>query len=185
MDEISVEAAEGGMMQWLKLVGAVIAGLGGAAGLLELMKYLFSLTAHRRKDKAEAKMEEANAGRQDAELREKELHVLNQIAEAAKGQLDEWKQAYADAKAEREALKADKEEDRKIKSELRMEVAKLQRQYNGVQLTLKNEIAARHATERLFCDNEACLIRHPPKGTYHYGGILRNERGQFVSRKKA
>jgi hypothetical protein len=175
MDEIIVEAAGGGVGQWLKLVSAVIVGLGGAAGILELIKYLFSLRAHRRKDNAEAKKEEASAGQQDAELREKELHVLNQIADAAKAQLYEWKQAYADVKAEREALKADKEEDRRIKSELRMELAKVKRQCNGVQETLNLEIAARRSAERLYCDNEACLIRHPPKGTYHSGDKLRTK----------
>lgn len=185
MEEIITDAAGGGVGQWLKLVSAVIVALGGAAGILELLKYLFSIRANRRKNTAEAKQQEATAGRQDAELREKELHVLNQIAEAAKGQLEEWKQAYADVKAEREALKADKEEDRRIKSELRMELAKVQRQCNGVQVTLSNEIAARRAAERMYCDNEACTMRHPPKGTYHSDEIPRNKRGQFVSRKKA
>jgi len=176
MEEIITEAAGGGVGQWLKLVLAVIAGLGGGTVILEIFKYLVSLPFHRRKDKAEAKKEEATAGQQDAELREKELHVLNQIAEAAKGQLEEYKQAYADAKA-------DKEEDRRIKSELRMELAKVQRQCNGVQVTLSNEIAARRAAERMYCDNEACTMRHPPKGTYHSDKVPRNKRGQFVSRK--
>lgn len=178
MEEIITDAAGGGVGQWLKLVLAVIAGLGGGTVILEIFKYLVSLPFHRRKDKAEAKKEEATAGQQDAELREKEITVLNKIVEAAKEQLDEFKQANV-------ALKAEKEEDRRIKSELRMELAKVKRQCNGVQTTLSAEIAARRAAERLYCDNETCTLRHPPKGTYHSDEIPRNKLGQFVSRKKA
>ena len=160
------------MPMWMNMALAVLTALGG----IELVKYLLSLRANRRKDKAEAKQQEATAGQQDAELREKELHVLNQIAEAAKGQLEEWKHSY-------EALKAEKEEDRKIKAELRMDVAKLKRQVAGLQEKINEETSLRKGAERLYCDNEACTIRHPPKGTYHSEIMPRNSKGQFVSRK--
>ena len=162
------------MPMWVNVFIGIVAGLGG----LEFIKYLLSLRANRRKDKAEAKQQEATAGQQDAELREKELHVLNQIAEAAKGQLEEWKHSY-------EALKAEKEEDRRIKAELRMDVAKLKRQVAGQQETINLEIAARKSAERLYCSNEDCTIRKPSIGTYHSEKVPRNSKGQFVARKTA
>lgn len=163
----------GGFDFQLPVWANVLIGLGG----LELIKYMLSLRAHRRKDDAEAKKEEVSAGQQDAELREKELHVLIEIAEAAKAQVDEWKDAYATMRAEREDLRADKEQDRKIKAELRGKVAKFERQMAGVQEMLNKEIAARKAAESLYCDDETCILRHPPKGTYHSDLVPRNKKG--------
>lgn len=146
---------EGGMPLWINVALAIIAALGG----LELVKYLISLRANRRKDKAQAAQEEASAGTQDAEWRKNELELMNQFVETAKQQFEDLKQRY-------DTLLDEKKEDRKLKQEYRLQLAEHERKIEGLQRAFTEEQARRKRSERLYCSDEKCLKRKPPIGTY-------------------
>lgn len=161
MEEIGMEAAKT-MPVWLDMFLAIVAALGG----WEAVKYLLSLRANRRKDKAEADeadavahQQAATAGEMDAAWRKNELDLLNSFVETAKVQYND--------------LLKEKEEDRRIKAELRSELRRYEhevlentRKIEGLQRAFTEEIARRRSLERLYCSNETCKRRQPPLGTF-------------------
>lgn len=134
---------------------AIAAAFGG----IELLKWLVSIGAHRRKDKAQAKQEETTAGKQEADLRQKEYELMNQFVETAKQQFEDMKGRY-------DTLLAEKNDDRRIKVELRIKVAELERKTDGLQRAFNESESRRRSAERLYCSDESCLKRRPPIGTY-------------------
>ena len=161
------------MPMWLNMALAVLTALGG----IELVKYLLSLRANRRKDKAEAGQQEAIAGQQDADLRKKEFDLMNQFVATAKQQFEDLKHRY-------DTLLAEKDDDRKIKSELRLTVAEHERKIDGLQRAFTESESRRRAAERLYCAVEECPQRKPPLGTYDSANQQpRKKNGQFAKRK--
>lgn len=159
------------MPTWLNMTLAIATAFGG----IEFVKWLVSLGAHRRKDKAQAKQEEATAGQQDADLRQKEYELMNQFVETAKQQFEDMKGRY-------DMLLAEKNDDRKIKAELRIKVAELERKTDGLQRAFTESESRRRSAERLYCSVESCTKRKPPIGTYDSAAIHerpRRENGQF------
>ncbi len=161
---------EGGMPLWINVALAILAALGG----LELVKYLISLRANRRKDKAQAAQEEASAGTQDAEWRKNELELMNQFVETAKQQFEDLKQRY-------DTLLEEKKEDRKLKQEYRLQLAEHERKIEGLQRAFSESETRRKRSERLYCSEENCVKRKPPLGTYDSEAQQpRRKNGQFA-----
>ena len=146
---------EGGMPLWINVALAVLAALGG----LELVKYLISLRANRRKDKAQAAQEEASASQQDAEWRKNELELMNQFVETAKQQFQDLKQRY-------DTLLDEKKEDRKLKQQYRLQLAEHERKIEGLQKAFNESETRRRMSERMYCTDVTCAKRQPPLGTY-------------------
>ena len=168
MEEIGMEAAKT-MPVWLDMFLAIIAALGG----WEAVKYLMSLRANRRKDKAEADeadavahQQAATAGERDADWRQKELELMTSFVETAKVQYDDLTRRY-------DELRHEKDEDRRIKAELRSELRRYEREVlentrkiEGLQRAFTEEVARRRYVERLYCSIEKCVKRRPPLGTF-------------------
>lgn len=171
--EVGIEAAKQ-MPMWVNVFIGIVAALGG----WEAIKYLISLRANRRKDKAEADeaaavahQQAATAGQTDADWRQKELELMTSFVTTAKMQYEDLSQQYA-------TLKEEKEEDRKIKAELRKELNEMrviqseqERKLVGLQRAFTESETRRIASERLFCSVEDCKLRKPPIGTYSSGDI--------------
>lgn len=163
------------MPLWVDVFIAIVAALGG----WEAIKYLISLGANRRKDKAEATQGEALAGQQDADWRKKELDLMTSIVDTTQNQ-------YEDLKGKYDELKSEKDEDRKIKSELRMKLSEHERKLDGLQRAFTESESKRRSAERLYCSVESCPSRHPPLGTYDSTKDLpRRKNGQFAPRRVA
>ena len=169
------------MPMWVNVFIGIVAALGG----LEFIKYLLSLRANRRKDKAEAAQGEALAGQSDADLRQKELALLNDIVETTKQQYGELKQRYDELLVERKADREEMDALRKEVAELRVWKAEQERKTEGLQRAFTESESRRKAAERMYCADEACTKRRPPIGTYHGEDMPRNSKGQFVARKTA
>ena len=195
MDEIMVETAGGTMPMWVNVFVGIVAALGG----WEAIKYILSLRANRRKNKAEASEAEAmahqqaaTAGQQDADWRQKELELMTQFVETAKAQYEDLTKRYED-------LKAEKEEDRSIKAALRREVNELKmeqteqwRIITGIQKEWNRLVAQKKDAERHYCADEKCTKRKPRLGEYEtatpdFASLIQQPRdkktGRFVSRK--
>lgn len=165
----------------LPLWANVVIGITVSFGGLEFIKYLVGLfvnwRANKRKNSAEAKESEAvahqqvaTAGQQDADWRQKELELMTSFVDTAKKQ-------YADLTQRYEELKEEKEEDHKIKQELRKEIRALnlwkleqERKTEGLQRAFTESESRRIAAERLYCSREECKKRKPPIGTYSSDG---------------
>ena len=141
--------------EWLNVTIGFITALGG----LELVKYLISLRANRRKDKAQAAQEEASASTQDAEWRKNELELMNQFVETAKQQFQDLKQRY-------DTLLEEKKEDRKLKQEYRLQLAEHERKIDGLQKAFTESEARRRMSELKYCTDVTCAKRQPPLGAY-------------------
>lgn len=148
---------------WLDVFIGIAAALGG----WEAIKYLLSLRANRRKDKAEAGQQEAIAGQQDAELRQKELDLLNQIVETTKAQYGELKQRYDELLVERKADREEMDALRKEVAELKLALAEQERKTAGLQRAFTESETKRIEAERYFCAFENCTKRQPPFGSYN------------------
>lgn len=144
---------------WLDMFIGVIAAIGGLEGL----KYLLSLRAHRDKDNAEAHSAAAEAGQSDADWRQKEFQLMTSIVETTKHQYEEVSQQL---QQERKRAEDEKNEDRKIKSKLRVAVAELERKVDGLQRAFTESESRRKNAERFFCSKETCKQRIPPLGKY-------------------
>lgn len=159
MEEI---AAGGGMSLWINVALAIVTALGG----LELLKYLISLRAHRRKDSAQAKQEENTAAQQDVEIRQKEYELMRSF-------IDQYKERNEELQSEIRDYKADKAEDRKLKEAMRKELSEFkiaqvdqERRIAGLQRAFTESESRRKAAERFYCSDETCPNRRPPLGTY-------------------
>ena len=141
--------------EWLNVTIGFIAALGG----LELFKYLISLRANRRKDKAQAAQEEASASQQDAEWRKNELELMNQFVETAKQQFQDLKQRY-------DTLLDEKKEDRKLKQQYQLQLAEHDRKIEGLQKAFNESETRRRMSERMYCTDVTCAKRQPQLGTY-------------------
>ena len=197
MDEIEIGMQTASHIpMWLQMAvamaGGMVTALGGweaikyggmvtALGGWEAIKYLLSLRANRRKDKAEAAQGEALAGQSDADLRQKELALLNDIVETTKQQYGELKQRYDELLVERKA-------DRQEMADLRREVAELR-------LALADNEKETTELRRAFDDSDCavadCTQRVPPIGTYgnEASGIkpdgqpvIRDKKGRFTKK---
>lgn len=169
MDEIMVETAGGTIPMWVNVFVGVVGALGG----WEATRYILSLRANRRKDKAEAceaeamaHQQAATAGQQDADWRQKELELMTRFVETAKQQYDDLTRRY-------DELMKEKEEDRKIKTQLRQEMKRyvqesqeMTRKLEGLQRAFTEEVSRRKAVERLYCSVETCRRRIPPVGEF-------------------
>ena len=165
-------------MNMLPMWVEVFIGIATALGGWEAIKYLLSLRANRRKDKAEAVQEEMTAAQQQAELVRHQLETSAQMLEQMKAQNTYFAEQV-------KAYEADKEEDRKLKRELRLTVAEHERKIDGLQRAFNESETRRRAAERLFCSVEECPQRVPPLGTYNGGDIPpRKSNGQFAKRNK-
>ena len=163
------------MPTWLNMTLAIATAFGG----IELLKWLASLRAHRRRDRAQAKQEEASAAQSDTDWRQKELELMTSFVNTAKGQYDDLTRRYDD-------LKGEKEEDRRIKQELRLKVSEHERKIDGLQRAFTESESRRIAAERLYCSVESCTNRRPPIGTYDSSKpVPRRKNGQFAPRKAA
>lgn len=169
---------------WLNVFLGIAAALGG----WEAIKYLLSLRANRRKDKAEAAQGEALAGQQDAELRQKELDLLNQIVETTKSQYGELKQRYDELLVERKADREEMDALRKEVAELKLQLAEQERKTNGLQRAFTESETKRLEAERYFCAVADCANRVPPIGEYHSSGdgngIPRPDEAPYIRDKK-
>lgn len=168
---------------WVNVFLGIVAALGG----WEAIKYVLSLRANRRKDKAAADEADAVAHQQDAEWRQKELELVTSFVDTAKRQYEDVVQRY-------DEMKAEKKEDRRIIAELRKEISELkivqaehERKVIGLQRAFSESETRRRAAERLYCDVEECPKRNPPLGTFGSGEIPqpRLANGRFAARKKS
>ena len=183
---------------WLQMAVAMAGGMVTALGGWEAIKYLLSLRANRRKDKAEAAQGEALAGQQDAELRQKELDLLNQIVETTKAQYGELKQRYDELLMERKADREEMDALRKEVAELKLQLAEQERKTAGLQRAFTESETKRLEAERYFCAIENCTKRRPPFGSYHSSGdgigarpvtpeetrpdLVRDKKGRFTKK---
>lgn len=173
---------------WLQMAGAMATALGG----WEAIKYLISLRANRRKDKAEAGQQEAIAGQQDAELRQKELDLLNQIVETTKAQYGELKERYDELLTERKADREEMDALRKEVAELKLALAEQERKTAGLQRAFTESETKRLEAERLYCAVAECTQRVPPIGTYGNEAsgsikpdgqpVIRDKKGRFTKK---
>lgn len=157
------------MPMWVNVFIGIAAALGG----WEAIKYVISLRANRRKDKAEAGQQEAIAGQQDADWRQKELELMTSFVNTAKEQYEDLTKRY-------DEMKQEKDFDRKIKQELRLKLSEHERKIEGLQRAFTESETRRKAAERLYCADEKCPKRRPPLGTYDSTPRLRNKKGQFI-----
>ena len=164
------------MPMWVNVFIGIAAALGG----WEALKYVLSLRANRRKEKAEAGQQEALAGQSDADLRQKELELLNQIVDTTKQQYGELKGRYDELLVERKTDREETETLRRDVAEMRLWKAEQERTVDGLQRAFTESEARRKAAERLYCSDEKCPKRRPPLGTYDSTPRLRNKKGQFV-----
>ena len=181
MEDMMIETAGSTMPMWVNVFVGIVAALGG----WEAIKYLLSLRANRRKNKAEASEAEAmahqqaaTAGQQDADWRQKELELMTRFVETAKQQYEDLTRRY-------DELMREKEEDRKIKAELRQEMKKYEkesqemtRKLEGLQKAFTEEVARRKAVERLYCSVEACRRRVPPIGEFSSDPVATKNRSR-------
>ena len=159
------------MPMWVNVFIGIVAALGG----WEAIKYILSLRANRRKEKAEAGQQEALAGQSDADLRQKELELLNQIVETTKSQYGELKQRYDELLEERKDDRKEMDALRKEVAELKLALAEQERKTSGLQRAFTESETRRLEAERYFCAFENCTKRQPPFGTY------KPEIGDYVS----
>ena len=169
---------------WLQMAVGMAGGMITALGGWEAIKYLLSLRANRRKDKAEAGQQEAIAGQQDAELRQKELDLLNQIVETTKAQYGELKQRYDELLVERKADREEMDALRKEVAELKLQLAEQERKTAGLQRAFTESETKRLEAERYFCASESCTKRQPPFGTYTNGAAASVNDGAAVVQVK-
>ena len=158
--EFATEVAQSTMPLWLNIAIAIAGTFGG----LELIKWLFSLRANRRKDTAQADQEEKTAEQQAADLRRHELDTAYQMLEQVKAQnqyLGEQIKAYHE----------DKEQERKML---------------GLQKAFTESETRRKNAERFYCVVEHCPQRRPPIGTYSTDAemaiITRDSHGRFTKK---
>lgn len=179
--DLGMQAA-GQMPMWVNVFIGIVAALGG----FEFFKWIASLDIWRKKGKSEAKEAEAvahqqvaAAGQQDADWRQKELELMTAFVQTAKEQYEDLTRRY-------DELKAEKNEDRKIKQELRLKMTEHERKIDGLQRAFTESESRRIAAERLYCSVESCTKRHPPMGTYDSTKVTpRRKNGQFAPKKVA
>lgn len=181
-EEITMTAAST-LPMWLNVFIGIVAAVGG----WEAIKYLLSLRANRRKDKAQAKQEENTAAAQDVDIRKAEYELMKQF-------IDQYKERNSELQSEIKDYKEDKAEDRKLKAELRKELNEVkmaqveqERKIRGLQQAFTESETRRRSAERLYCSVESCPKRVPPLGSYNTGDIPipRLPNGQFAKRKQA
>lgn len=154
MEELGMEAVNT-MPLWVNVFLAIVAGLGG----WEAIKYLISLGANRRKDKAEAQQEETTAAQQQAELVRHQIETSNQMLEQMKMQ-----NAYLGEQIA--AYQQEKVEDRQLKKEYRYRIEELERKTDGLQAAFSREVTKKRDAERHYCAVENCTKRIPKMGEY-------------------
>lgn len=186
-----IEVTQVTMPTWFQMFLALLAAIGTTYGGFELVKYLLSLRANRRKDNADAHAAAADAGQKDADWRQKELEVMTSIIDTTKRQYEDLAKRYGD-------LQAEKEEDREIKaqlrrelSEVRIELSEHQRILCGIQRAWTTLIAQKKDAERHYCADEKCAKRKPKLGEYETPTIefdslvLRDKKtGRFIAKPK-
>lgn len=148
---------------------ALLVALGG----FEFIKYLLSLKSHKKKEEMQAKQEEAVAGQNDAELRQKELELLNGIITTTKEQFEELKTKY-------DGLAKQAKADAYL-------IAQNDRRIRGLERAFQKEVAKKKNAELHYCGDESCTKRQPEMGQYHTETIDifgdRDDRGRFVKRR--
>ena len=187
MEEFGMQAGQ--MPMWVNVFIGIAAALGG----LEFIKWIVGLivnwNANRKKETAEAKeadavahQQVATAGQQDADWRQKELELMTAFVGTAKQQYEDLTRRY-------EELKAEKEEDRKIKQDLRREVnalnirlAEMERKTEGLQRAFTESEARRQDAEYHYCADEKCAKRKPRLGTYTTQPRAKN--GKFAKKNE-
>lgn len=160
------EAVHHVMPTWFQMFLALVGAIGTTFGGFELVKWLLSIRANRKKDQAEAKKEEAlakqeesHAKQDDTDWRQKELDLMTSFVNTAKEQFEDLTKRYDECRKDKaEMLSAirrfeqqEQERDRKIE---------------GLQRAFTEEVARRKLVERFYCSNERCKVRRPPLGTY-------------------
>lgn len=180
--EFATEVAQSTMPLWLNIAIAIAGTFGG----LELIKWLFSLRANRRKDTAQADQEEKTAEQQAADLRRHELDTAYQMLEQVKAQnqyLGEQIKAYHEDKAQDRELK---ESMRRELAELKMAQVEQERKMLGLQKAFTESETRRKNAERFYCVVEHCPQRRPPIGTYSTDAemaiIARDSHGRFTKK---
>lgn len=170
------------MPMWVNVFIGIVAALGG----WEAIKYLLSLRANRRKDKAEAQQQENTALQQDVDIRKAEYELMKKF-------IEQYKDRNEELQSELKEYKADKAEDRKLKEELRKELAEVkmnqaeqERRIKGLQTAFTESETRRKNAERFYCVVENCPQRHPPMGTFSTDAemaiITRDSRGRFAKK---
>ena len=192
MDEIEIGMQTASHIpMWLQMAVAMAGGMVTALGGWEAIKYLLSLRANRRKDKAEAAQGEALAGQSDADLRQKELALLNDIVETTKQQYGELKQRYDELLVERKADRQEMADLRREVAELRLALADNEKETTELRRAFDDSEARRKEAERLYCAVAECTQRVPPIGTYgnEASGIkpdgqpvIRDKKGRFTKK---
>lgn len=183
MEELGMQAGQ--MPMWVNVFIGIAAALGGFEFIKWIVGLIVNWRAHRRKESAEAKeadavahQQVATAGQQDADWRQKELELMTAFVGTAKQQYEDLTRRY-------EELKAEKDEDRKIKSELRMTVAQHERKIDGLQRAFTESESRRISAERYYCAVEGCTLREPPLGTYDSSKTIpRRKNGQFAKKNE-
>lgn len=185
--EIGMQTASR-LPMWLDVFIGIVTALGG----WEAIKYLLSLRANRRKDKAAAAQGEALAGQSDADLRQKELALLNDIVETTKQQYGELKQRYDELLLERKADRAEMDALRKEVAELKLQLTEQGRKTAGLQRAFTESETKRLEAERLYCAVADCTQRVPPIGTYGNEAsgsikpdvqpVVRDKKGRFTKK---
>lgn len=183
-----MEAVTGALPMWLNIFLAIVAGLGG----WEAIKYLISLGANRRKDKAEAQQEEAHAKQEETTAQQQQAELVRHQIETSNQMLEQMKLQNAYLGEQISVYQQEKVEDRKLKKEYRFRIEELERKTDGLQLAFNREVAKKRDAERHYCATEKCQHRVPKMGDYatdtaDINAILdppRDKRtGRFVSRK--
>jgi hypothetical protein len=157
-----LEAAATQMPMWLNVFTGIVLALGG----LEFFKWIFSLDIFRRKGKAEAKEAEANAHQQATTAEQQEAELRRHELETAYQMIEQMKQQNAYLGEQIKLQRQEKEEDRKIKGELRMKVAEHERILIGIQKAWNIEMSKKRDAERHYCGVENCSARKPRMGEY-------------------
>lgn len=157
-----IEIATRMMPLWFE----VFLGVAGAFGGLELLKWFASLDIFRRKVKAEAQTQEAQAKQEAITAEQQQNALVHQQLEMSSQMLAQMKQHNAYLGEQLATYQQEKLEDRKLKSEYRYRISELERSVAGMKAVFGREVAKKKDAELHYCANEKCTIRIPKMGEY-------------------
>ena len=145
----------------------VWAQLAIALGGIELLKWLYEITFHRKSNHkradAEANQITAEANQADVDYRQKEMELISQQIDFNKNQLAGLREEYHELLEEKKAIKAQYKSVKVNYSELARKVDGLQKAFNEAFAT---EVAKKKEAEYNICYKDNCKMREPKRGTY-------------------
>ena len=147
---------------WVNVFIGIVAALGG----WEAIKYLISLGANRRKDKAEAQTEEAHAKQEEVTAAQQQAELVRHQIETSNQMLEQMKQQNSYLGEQIAVYQQEKNEDRQLKKEYRYRIEELERVTGGLKKAFAEVVAKKADAERHYCAVENCMSRVPKMGDY-------------------